>query len=221
MSSFKFAGQQETWVGDLRTTLLVVLRLRSRVQQVLEDFSAVSQTVRICKFSGERQRNTVADLRTTLLEKPPAAPPAGIEALPSPRQGEFFPAKKMSRLSSRPTTFSCPVGGPLSKVSANLPGRAAPARRHGGTQLMSRTNYEAVADFAGHWLHRAQFSLLTGKIGQIKLSHIRKKTLVRAWRGPGAGLVRAPRPKPRSRPRLQGRPRTVTRAETCAEEGLV
>ena len=60
---------------------------------------------------------------------------------------------------------------------------------------MSRTNYEAVADFAGHWLHRAQVSLLTGKIGQIKLSHIRKKTLVRglvrAWCGPGAGLVRA------------------------------
>ena len=48
---------------------------------------------------------------------------------------------------------------------------------------MSRTNYEAVADFAGHWLHRAQVSLLTGKIGQIKLSHIRKN--------PGAGLVRA------------------------------
>ena len=56
---------------------------------------------------------------------------------------------------------------------------------------MSRTNYEAVADFAGHWLHRAQVSLLTGKIGQIKLSHIRKKTLVRAWCGPGAGLARA------------------------------
>ena len=56
---------------------------------------------------------------------------------------------------------------------------------------MSRTNYEAVADFAGHWLHRAQVSLLTGEIGQIKLSHIRKKTLVRAWCGPGAGLVRA------------------------------
>ena len=55
---------------------------------------------------------------------------------------------------------------------------------------MSRTNYEAVADFAGHWLHRAQVSLLTGKIGQIKLSHIRKNTLVRAWCGP-AGLVRA------------------------------
>ena len=51
---------------------------------------------------------------------------------------------------------------------------------------MSRTNYEAVADFAGHWLHRAQVPLLTGEIGQIKLSHIRKKTL-----GPGAGLVRA------------------------------
>ena len=48
---------------------------------------------------------------------------------------------------------------------------------------MSRTNYEAVADFAGDWLHRAQVSLLTGKIGQIKLSHIRKKP----WCGPGAG----------------------------------
>ena len=78
-------------------------------------------------------------------------------------------------------------------VEASIP--SAP-----GTQLMSRTNYEAVADFAGHWLHRAQVSLLTGKIGQIKLSHIRKKTLVRAWCGPGAGLVRVPRPKPRSRP---------------------
>ena len=112
----------------------------------------------------------------------------------------------MSRLSSKPTTSakncsSCPVGGQLSKVSANLPGRAAPARRHGGTQLMSRTNYEAVADFAGHWLHRAQVSLLTGEIGQIKLSHIRKKN-------PGAGLVRA-----WCGPRLQGHPRTVTR--TC------
>ena len=88
VSSFKFAGQQETWVGDLRTTLLVVLRLRSRVQQVLEDFSAVSQTMRICKFSDERQRNTpVADLRTTLLEKPPAAPPARHRspAEPAPR----------------------------------------------------------------------------------------------------------------------------------------
>ena len=49
-----------------------------------------------------------------------------------------------------------------------------------GTQLMSLTNYEAVSGFAGHWLHRAQVSLLTGEIGQIKLSHIRKKTLVRA-----------------------------------------
>ena len=61
-----------------------------------------------------------------------------------------------------------------------------------------------MADFAGHWLHRAQVSLLTGKIGQIKLSHIRKI--------PGAGLVRA---------LLAKSPRTVTRAETCAEEELV
>ena len=56
-------------------------------------------------------------------------------------------------------------------VEASIP--SAP-----GTQLMSRTNYEAVADFAGHWLHRAQASLLTGAIGQT-------------WCGPGAGLVRA------------------------------
>ena len=52
-----------------------------------------------------------------------------------------------------------------------------------------------MADYFGHWLHRAQVSLLTGEIGQIKLSHIRKKNpgagLVRAWCGPGAGLVRA------------------------------
>ena len=58
---------------------------------------------------------------------------------------------------------------------------------------MSRTNYEAVADFAGHWLHRAQVSLLTGEIGQIKLSHIRKKNpgagLARAWCGPGGVVV--------------------------------
>ena len=32
---------------------------------------------------------------------------------------------------------------------------------------MSLTNYEAVSGFAGHWLHRAQVSLLTGEIGQI------------------------------------------------------
>ena len=126
----------------------------------------------------------------------PAALPARHRSLqpakPAPRSG-FFPGKKCRgcRLSRQPLRFfsSCPVGGQLSKVSANLPGRAAPARRHGGTQLMSRTNYEAVADFAGHWLHRAQVSLLTGEIGQIKLSHIRKKTLARAWCGPGAGLA--------------------------------
>ena len=48
------------------------------------------------------------------------------------------------------------------------------------------TNYEAVSDYFGHWLHRAQVSLLTGEIGQIiKLSHIVAALL------PGAGLVRA------------------------------
>ena len=61
-------------------------------------------------------------------------------------------------------------------VEASIP--SAP-----GTQLMSRTNYEAVADFAGHWLHRAQVSLLrSNQIG----SHPKKNPgagLVRAWRG--------------------------------------
>ena len=94
----------------------------------------------------------------------PAALPARHRSLqpakPAPRSG-FFPEKKISRLSSKPTTSaklfsSCPAGGQLSKVSANLPGRAAPARRHGGTQLMSRTNYEAVADFAHHSIDRAK-----------------------------------------------------------------
>ena len=81
-------------------------------------------------------------------------------------------------------------------------------KSRGGTRSMSEktdmpryaadvsiTNYEAVSGYFGHWLHRAQVSLLTGKIGQIKLSHSRKKNpgagLVRAWCGPGAGLVRA------------------------------
>ena len=31
--------------------------------------------------------------------------------------------------------------------------------------MMSRTNYEAVSDYVGHWLHRAQVSLLTGATG--------------------------------------------------------
>ena len=95
---------------------------------------------------------------------------------------------------------------------------------------MSRTNYEAVADFAGHWLHRAQVSLLTGKIGQIKLSHIRKKP----WCGPGAGSKTeaaepaslqdrsrgaglAPRPKPRSRPHSKteaAEPASLSRSPT-------
>ena len=99
-------------------------------------------------------------------------------AKPAPRSG-FFPGKNSSKLSS---------------ISANLPGRAAPARRHGGTQLMSRTNYEAVADFAGHWLHRVAGLAFDrrNRSNQIE-SHPKKN--------PGAGLVRAPRPKPRSRPR--------------------
>ena len=70
---------------------------------------------------------------------------------------------------------------------------------------MSRiTNYEAVSDYVGHWLHHAQVSLLTGATGQIKLlSHIRKKKpgagMVRAWRGPGAGLAFEVTPAKRGR----------------------
>ena len=50
----------------------------------------------------------------------------------------ILPRKKCRgcRLSRQPLRIfsSCPVGGQLSKVSANLPGRAAPARRHGRRQ---------------------------------------------------------------------------------------
>ena len=53
---------------------------------------------------------------------------------------------------------------------------------------MSRiTNYEAVSDYVGDWLHRAQVSLLTG---EIKTSEKNPGAgLVRAWCGPGAGLA--------------------------------
>ena len=57
---------------------------------------------------------------------------------------------------------------------------------------MSRiTNYEAVSDYFGHWLHRAQVLLLTGEICQIiKLSHIVAALLPKIpWCGPGAGLA--------------------------------
>ena len=55
--------------------------------------------------------------------------------------------------------------------------------------------HEAVSDYVGDWLHRAQVSLLTGATGQIKIeSHPKKNPgagLARAWCGPGAGLARA------------------------------
>ena len=85
----------------------------------------------------------------------------------------------MSR--SKPTTVKKKSSGP--KVSASLPGRAAPAR-HGGTQLMSRTNYKAVSDYVGHW----------AGLAFDRWGHFGKNPgagLVRAWCGPGAGLVRA------------------------------
>ena len=54
---------------------------------------------------------------------------------------------------------------------------------------MSRTNYEAVAGYFGHWLHRAQVSLLTGEIGQIAegaqtVSSFKFAGRVLRWRSP-------------------------------------
>ena len=81
------------------------------------------------KCRGQQPRKTISScpvgggLQHAFFLRMAARPQLPGIALPSPRQGEFFPAKKMLRLSS---------GRQLSKVSANLPGRAAPARRHGG-----------------------------------------------------------------------------------------
>ena len=109
----------------------------------------------------------------------PAALPARHRSLqpakPAPRSG-FFPGKKCQgcRLISRqPLRKFFPVvlwGDNCLKFRRTCPAEPR-QRRHEGTQLMSRTNYKAVADFAGH---RAQVSLLTGKIGQIKLNHIKR-----------------------------------------------
>ena len=110
-----------------------------------------------CQFPGARQRPTCAPLIlkcTTISytsnslaqasETPPwptCAPCSrspqprlpGIEALPSPRQGEFFPAKKMSRL-SRPTTlknnFQLSCGGRTAARIFFANGCEAPAARH-------------------------------------------------------------------------------------------
>ena len=51
-SPFFGSGKLEHYLATRRPALKVFFR------HTLEDFSAVSQTVRICKFSGERQRNT-------------------------------------------------------------------------------------------------------------------------------------------------------------------
>ena len=82
-------------------------------------------------------------------------------------------------------------------VEASIP--SAP-----GTQLMmSRiTNYEAVSDAFDR---RNRSNRVSNQVHCSRATS--ENTLVR---------VRA-----RSRPRSQGHPRTVTRAETCAEEGLV
>ena len=83
---------------------------------------------------------------------------------------------------------SGPVGGQLSKVSANLPVRAAPARRHGGTQLMSRTNYEAVSDYVGHWAGLAFERFFRSNQVSNQVSHIVAALLPKI---PCAGLARA------------------------------
>ena len=65
--------------------------------------------------------------------------------------------------------------------------------------MMSRiTNYEAVAEIIGHWLHRAQVSLLTSAFDRQnrsirvsnQVSHIVAALLPKIpWCGPGAGLA--------------------------------
>ena len=63
---------------------------------------------------------------------------------------------------------------------------------------MSRTNYEAVSDYVGHWLHRAQCLALDRffRSNQVsnRVSHTVAALLPKIpWRGPGAGLVRVVR----------------------------
>ena len=58
---------------------------------------------------------------------------------------------------------------------------------------MSRTNYEAVSDYFGHWLHRAQCLAFdrffrSNRVSN-RVSHIVAALLPKIpWRGPGAGL---------------------------------
>ena len=55
------------------------------------------------------------------------------------------------------------------------------------------TNYEAVSDYVGHWLHRAQVSLLTGAtLSHIAARYFRKKPCC----GPGACGVDAESGRP-------------------------
>ena len=93
-----------------------------------------------------------------------------------------------------------------------------------GAQTVSSFKF-AGRVFAGVRLRICRFSLFEKLLKSLrsvsKKTHTCPVTNSTPTCGPGAGLVRAPRPKPRSRPRSQGHPRTVTRAETCAEEGLV
>ena len=98
------------------------------LSDVAESYKGMSEKIRhaLLRVPGRK----AYDILLPGIEARPRLP--GIGALPSPRQGEFFPAKKCRgcRLSRQPLRKKFPVvlWGQLSKVSANLPGRAAPAR---------------------------------------------------------------------------------------------
>ena len=191
MSSFKFAGRSRGCCAGVR---LRICRF-SLFEKLLKS---------LLRYVGKKQTCPVTNSTPTwrlryLARHIPAALPARHRSLqpakPAPRSG-FFPGKKCRgcRLSRQPLRkiFQLSCGGTTGK-SFGEPARQSraspPTWRHAAD--VSITNYEAVSGYFGHWLHRAQVSLLTGKIGQIKLSHIRKKTLVRAWCAPGACLARA------------------------------
>ena len=71
-------------------------------------------------------------------------------AKPAPRSG-FFPGKK----NSRP-----PVGGLQHAFFLPMP----PTWRHAADDVSYViTNYEAMSDYVGHWLYRAQVTFLAGK----------------------------------------------------------
>ena len=153
------------------------------------NFAEGAQTVSSFKFAGRLLRRCVRPYRTLQIPWPrPARHPRGRPAHPAreaPGRATCpasEPCRARAKVGILPSKKNPVVlwGDNCPKFRRTCPAEPRQPADMEGTQLMSLTNYEAVSGFAGHWLHRAQVSLLTGEIGQIKLSHIRKKN-------PGAG----------------------------------